>query len=128
MESGVRRVAGNSKCEFEAFYGSSHGQALAPNSDRGRHFAADSGTRGETRQRDGRKDVARRVSEESPQVASAQRKTDALSQKRRPHLSVPLTGAMGRTGLEPVTSCVSNGFCQIAEKPETLVNHFNNRL
>ena len=79
--------------------------ALAPTSDRGRHLAADSGTRGETRRRDGRKDTARRVSEESSQVASAQRKTDAFG---RPHLSASLTGAMGRTGLEPVTSCVSS--------------------
>ncbi len=79
--------------------------ALAPTSDRGRQSEADSGTRGDGRRHDGRDDVAKQSGRQRAQVAPAQRKTDACG---RPHSFAPLTGAMGRTGLEPVTSCVSS--------------------
>ncbi len=79
--------------------------ALAPTSDRGRHLAANSGTGGEGGRRDGRGVGKEKSGGRTAQVPSTQRKTDT---RRRPHSSVPLTGAMGRTGLEPVTSCVSS--------------------
>ncbi len=82
--------------------------ALAPTSDRGRHLEADSGTRGGGRHHDGRDGNGNRARDKATQVAPAQRKTDVPSQKGRPHSLVPLTGALGRTGLEPVTSCVSS--------------------
>ena len=90
---------------FVAKVASALAPALAPTSDRGRQSEADSGTRGDGRRHDGRDGVAKQSGRQRAQVAPAQRKTDT---RRRPCSLAPLTGAMGRTGLEPVTSCVSS--------------------
>jgi len=106
VELGPSFAVINSACQDEADRRSpALAPALAPNSDRRKHLAADSGTRGEDTH--GRQSVSfgKRGSRNLREVARTQRKTDACG---RPHLSASLTSVLGRTGLEPVTSCVSS--------------------
>jgi len=75
--------------------------ALAPKSDRRGHLAADSGKMAKNSAGRSRWTLDEEDCEKGEKVAKTQRKTDTTCRESRPHL-------MGRTGLEPVTSCVSS--------------------